>query len=993
MNFIYSKVEKFGGSKNNVQLLDEFNPKNLAYSTILTAKKDGIEPLKLVSAVYEQQHQPLMYLIDGSNSIANTNLLKLRRMLAMRGDTPYMGIVAEKSFKVYNIALDEMNLNEVNMHTSAGLTDQKALFNYLWNNRPDSKINLPNWVSNVILRLLCESINNLIDIGDISSDFDAISLVGRALFTRFLIDRKILSVGNVCTCELEELFDNAENASHTSKWLDTRFNGDFLPLDDGIYATLTDASFAELRNILRKAPSGNLYLGWKEKWDHLDFAHIPVGILSQVYEMYLKSNYPEQQRRQGGYYTTPAIADFMVESSVRAVMRDCKNANMKILDPAVGAGVFLISAFRQLVKERWIIDGKRPETKEIRSILNNQIVGFDIDKSALRFTALGLYLMAIELDPYPKPERNLKFKNLNNRVLYLLREKNQSVTQSLGSLSKLVSDDHIGKYDIVIGNPPWSSRRKTKNWDQIEKSVNQIAVERGLRVLGKLIPNKALDLPFVWKSMKWAKPGGQIVFALHARLFFKQGYSTIEARHKLFEALDIKSLVNFSELRTTNLWPNHEAPFCILFAKNLIPKANIGFRLVTPRYEKKLNDAGGFRLDVQHSPIIGSTLYKQFPFILKTLSAGDHSDFSVIAHVHSLNFLKLGEVLGSATGGVGFKGKDLARKINFQNTIQNIKAVKGLPVVSISDLKRVQIDYENLKQFEPNKVSVMPNPKIFSGPILLVHESPSASQLRLNVSVGDQDLLYNSSVFGYSVKNIPNNKLFIRYLSLILKSNITIWQLLMTSGKFGIERDTFQKIELENLIIPKFSSLSTSQLSKVSSLFKKLVSDPDAIDEVDSWVAKLYQMEKFEQKIIADTLKFRLPFASVREFAENPATANEIKEFGHNLKDQLHQILTKRSLNVKVKWNKQYLFDPWICYDVQFKYKNLEKFENDEVRNLVDGEIVKYSNKINGSSFLLIVDENHILVGVLNQRRYFSLKKISQLVNEVMKSKLPILGD
>ena len=64
-----------------------------------------------------------------------------------------------------------------------------------------------------------------------------------------------------------------------------------------------------------------------------------------------------------------------------------------ILDPAVGGGIFLLSAFRELVAEHWRADGKRPDTDMLRRILYEQMVGFDVNEAALRFSALGLYLL------------------------------------------------------------------------------------------------------------------------------------------------------------------------------------------------------------------------------------------------------------------------------------------------------------------------------------------------------------------------------------------------------------------------------------------------------------------------------------------------------------------------------------------------------------------------------------------------------------------------
>lgn len=149
------------------------------------------------------------------------------------------------------------------------------------------------------------------------------------------------------------LFDNADNARAACGWLDRTFNGDLLPLSEDIFETLPPDAYQVLGNIMMRAPGGQLFLGWAERWDRLDFGHIPVGVLSQAYELYLRSHAPEKQRKEGGFYTPRPIADLLVRASFRALERDRSSADARILDPAAGAGVFLLTAFRELVAGRW----------------------------------------------------------------------------------------------------------------------------------------------------------------------------------------------------------------------------------------------------------------------------------------------------------------------------------------------------------------------------------------------------------------------------------------------------------------------------------------------------------------------------------------------------------------------------------------------------------------------------------------------------------------
>ena len=85
----------------------------------------------------------------------------------------------------------------------------------------------------------------------------------------------------------------------------------------------------------------------------------------------------------------------LVRGAFHALRRDGLAHEARVLDAAAGAGVFLITAFRELVAERWRHEHMRPDTKTLRNILYRQITGFDINESALRFAALGLYLASI----------------------------------------------------------------------------------------------------------------------------------------------------------------------------------------------------------------------------------------------------------------------------------------------------------------------------------------------------------------------------------------------------------------------------------------------------------------------------------------------------------------------------------------------------------------------------------------------------------------------
>jgi len=128
----------------------------------------------------------------------------------------------------------------------------------------------------------------------------------------------------------------------------------------------------------------------------------------------------ERQNLIGGYYTEKYIAKILVKRSLIQWFSDCliiqeitplnnslsyddnhflkitqeqritlnqKLKNTKILDPAVGAGVFLIESAKFLEKIYQFIQGKSNEQETLRlSIVKNHLFGWDIKNIAIETT-------------------------------------------------------------------------------------------------------------------------------------------------------------------------------------------------------------------------------------------------------------------------------------------------------------------------------------------------------------------------------------------------------------------------------------------------------------------------------------------------------------------------------------------------------------------------------------------------------------------------------
>ena len=284
------------------------------------------------------------------------------------------------------------------------------------------------------------------------------------------------------------MFSTADRAAQTSAWLDETFNGDLLPLGTQVTSTTSqqtagrtyerayndagkasrDLVFRHLEAILRgwDQVKGHTQLPLFIDWDDLNFRHIPIGVLSQVYEDFSHQVDRSESLSRSVHYTPRALGQDAIDQALGGL--DSPH-DARILDPSCGAGVFLVLALRELVRLRWQQiassmgdKARRPGKSVIQAILHRQICGFDISESALRLAALGLYITVIELNEITRPPSEHHAGRAHSRLgsVRSTHREDESAESGfvLGSLGEAVDRTRFdGTFDVVVGNPPWTS--------------------------------------------------------------------------------------------------------------------------------------------------------------------------------------------------------------------------------------------------------------------------------------------------------------------------------------------------------------------------------------------------------------------------------------------------------------------------------------------------------------------------------------------------------
>lgn len=825
----------------------------------------------LPTGVIESAARPSVYFkVDdalGSLPLSATDLQDLIRTLACRADARFLAIISPGSVTVYKIGFFEGA--EENQYLFRDTTGSFKLRNLISGLDVDSLTSAgkyeARWLEGHLFQLMKGAAKNIREAASeqLLSNGDVISLIGRALFTRFLADRDILKNSELENISrgantVHQLLDTPATASATFRWLDTTFNGDLLHISNSNYndffARLDNKAIDVCRtlgNIMWRAPDGQLSLDW----GGLRFKHIPVDVLSQVYEHFAHENFPDLAKKTSIHYTPRGIAELVVDGTFTALPAE-QRAGAKVLDAAAGAGVFLVLSFRRLVGELWVHQHRRPTRKQIRKILNTQICGMDINPESLKVAALSLYLAALELDPDPQPLSDLKFDELFDIVLHCVsKERLTGPDAHLGSLANNIPE--IGQFDIVLGNPPWTefSGKEKKYLDALATSVAQpLLRDAGLKQFKSLVPRQAPDLAFLWKSLQWCKPGGSIGYLLDARLLFNADH--FEARRILFSLLRVTGLLNATALRKEKrVWPSHDKPFCALVAINSKPKPEDSFYYLNPHIEPVSKNLGGIRLDPSAAMPVPVQLVRDCPFALKALFKGSTLDFSLIQRIShsprvSFEVYTHEELKTEIRQGYMPAARD-----------RSTEEIADLLSLEPKDQPRFQVDASSLSTVSdryPARLMQRPRHRdIYKGPLLLFREAPKEEREQRGAIWCEGDVAFSRSYYGLPI----NSSLSGDYLFVLSYSHLFVYWALLTSAKFGIERETFYLEDIRSFPIEPYTQLPDQQRRQCHALADQIRAGKCPWTELEEFVRAVYRLSDLDWQLIDDTLTYSSPYS------------------------------------------------------------------------------------------------------------------------------------
>ena len=408
------------------------------------------------------------------------------------------------------------------------------------------------------------------------------SLIGRAIFIRYLEDREIL---------LPAYFENV--AARRKRWaqilaqppsksaLDPRFaelrfprvlqdkeftyaifeelaldfNGDIFPIDDDERDCIQQAHLDKLRGFLIGSTS--------DQEDLFFFAYrfdvIPIELISTIYEEFYNERIGKD-RNHGSHYTPPALVEYVLAQTLTTEVLARKP---RVIDPACGSGIFLVESFRRMVRHLCAQqNGRRVSRPQLRKLLRDQIAGVDINEEAVRVAAFSLYLAFLH---YQKPreindERRLPFLKWVPNEERQRREQSMPGAQFFDVLLhansfEVVDCKHSAEVtrrfgeacaSVVVGNPPWGNpKKKDPDGQKAMEAVKAWCDPKKGRPLG----GRELSQAFIHLTGAILKEGGRAGLLVSSGVLFKHHNNSREFRRVWLRSVRLEHIVNFGHVR------------------------------------------------------------------------------------------------------------------------------------------------------------------------------------------------------------------------------------------------------------------------------------------------------------------------------------------------------------------------------------------------------------------------------------------------------------
>ena len=659
------------------------------------------------------------------------------------------------------------------------------------------------------------------DLGALKRDLEASglagdqaqALIGRSIFTQYLIDRQIVKQGRlekICGHrDLPSVLHDRPATARLFHWLRETFNGDMFPPTEE--SVPSPEYLGRMRDFLTATDPES---GQRSLFPYR-FEVIPVGLISAIYEQFVHSERSNRDgtARQADVYYTPLTAVSLVLDEVFVGL----TGNERVLDLTCGSGVFLVEALRRLVYLK--SEGNVPTRSTIRQTLYEQVYGVDISPEAVTIAAFSLYLAALELDPDPHDADDIRFQPLVDHTLRV----SDAFDVDLGTQ----------KFDLIVGNPPMSFRGRAATR------------ARRLRNPGAPRSPRGENLDFITRANDFAHDRTRFGVILSASPFFSRSGTGMAAVRSVIESLVPVTLVNLSDLSKW-LFPKARFPAMALFARHREQPAD-RMTLVQARWSPAGERSHAIEIapgDIRTLPIAS---WKRNPGLFKAAFVGHRHDLILLDDLWE-RFEPLEERLGAV-------GTELRTGLTLGDRSRDAASLSGIPFAQRKAIGHFTVAAE-LPRFDHDRAQWPREITTYRAPLLLIKEFVLKERPRSVVAVADRDTVYTDSCFGVSFRAAGSDVAHL--VAGILSSALATWYFLMTGSAFGVWMRRVKRADIAPLPTPDLAQAvvaeSGRRVGQLVRAFHRRAPEAHDWNSLDEAVFDLYGLDDEDRIVVRDGL-------------------------------------------------------------------------------------------------------------------------------------------
>jgi hypothetical protein len=472
-----------------------------------------------------------------------TKITELFKKIWNLGGCPTVFLISEETVDIYNgFSFDTQKsifdkLKFGNKQITIDNIESEFSIWELISGRGFDKLPAPKAIVDEKLLENLENTKNILVRTGLENEF-AQNLIGRLLFSRYLLDRgvKVDSKYFEDNSSFLSLIKNKKRLYEYFDYLKVTFNGDLFPVGKDEIKVVTNAHLDYLYELFSGSDiekTGSSIQ--KSLFDMYNFKIIPIEMISEVYERFIGQ---KDQKEKAAYYTPSFLVDYILEKTVKLHLSN--NKTCKVFDPSCGSGIFLVETLRSII-EKNLKKNCSIEKKDLHKLLTDNIFGVDIDSNAVNLTIFSLCLTLLDY-VNPKDITTFKFPTLLNNNLFIADyfDTTHPFNQKIKNI------------DFILGNPPWGSDR-TKDSHHI-----QYFTKNGIPV-----SDKQLAQSFIVRSKDFSQKATKCALVLPSKPIL-YNHNAIEYRKYFLTNFYLDEILELSPVRQ-QIFSGAVAPTVIIF--------------------------------------------------------------------------------------------------------------------------------------------------------------------------------------------------------------------------------------------------------------------------------------------------------------------------------------------------------------------------------------------------------------------------------------------